>query len=165
MPAGHGLGQIGGRNSSSPMQQHNSNHNMMDYEDEEMVMAREMATKGRSGLRKRPSDKLNDVWKVIKRKLGNGPRIYEGERMIHINNQELNNPFKFCDNYVSTSKYNIVTFLPKFLTGESTPSFPLSAYLKTNISFHSTTRTILKICQHFLLIYRLYSTSSRSFTN
>ncbi|KAH8922693.1 aminophospholipid-transporting P-type ATPase [Atractiella rhizophila] len=39
----------------------------------------------------------------------------EGERKIYINNPPLNEQQKFRNNTVSTSKYNVVTFLPKFL--------------------------------------------------
>ncbi|KAK7473026.1 aminophospholipid translocase [Stygiomarasmius scandens] len=37
-----------------------------------------------------------------------------GERVIALNNSAAN--VEFCSNYVSTSKYNLVTFVPKFLT-------------------------------------------------
>jgi phospholipid-transporting ATPase len=38
-----------------------------------------------------------------------------GPRMIHVNDPPANNAQKFMDNHVSTAKYNIATFLPKFL--------------------------------------------------
>lgn len=38
-----------------------------------------------------------------------------GPRMIHLNNPPANAANKYVDNHVSTTKYNIVTFLPKFL--------------------------------------------------
>ncbi|KAL4790404.1 hypothetical protein BDV19DRAFT_372322 [Aspergillus venezuelensis] len=38
-----------------------------------------------------------------------------GPRMIQLNNPPANAVHKFVDNHVSTAKYNIVTFLPKFL--------------------------------------------------
>ncbi|KAK6517959.1 hypothetical protein TWF506_005128 [Arthrobotrys conoides] len=38
-----------------------------------------------------------------------------GPRMIHINNPPANALSKFLDNHVSTAKYNVATFLPKFL--------------------------------------------------
>ena len=40
-----------------------------------------------------------------------------GERIIALNNPALNS--EYCSNFVSASKYNLVTFLPKFLFGES----------------------------------------------
>lgn len=38
-----------------------------------------------------------------------------GERVIALNNPDANN--EYSSNYVSTSKYNLVSFLPKFLLG------------------------------------------------
>ncbi|XP_014552077.1 hypothetical protein COCVIDRAFT_111210 [Bipolaris victoriae FI3] len=38
-----------------------------------------------------------------------------GPRIIHLNNPPANLANKYVDNHISTSKYNIVTFLPKFL--------------------------------------------------
>ncbi|KAL5387397.1 hypothetical protein DPSP01_003619 [Paraphaeosphaeria sporulosa] len=38
-----------------------------------------------------------------------------GPRVIHLNNPPANAANKYVDNHVSTTKYNIVTFLPKFL--------------------------------------------------
>ena len=42
----------------------------------------------------------------------------KGERVVVLNDYggEMNN--EFCSNYVSTSKYSMVTFVPKFLFGE-----------------------------------------------
>lgn len=38
-----------------------------------------------------------------------------GPRMIVLNNPPANSVHKFIDNHISTAKYNVVTFLPKFL--------------------------------------------------
>ena len=38
-----------------------------------------------------------------------------GPRIIHLNNLPVNSSSKFVDNHVSTAKYNVATFLPKFL--------------------------------------------------
>ncbi|KAI9889295.1 MAG: aminophospholipid translocase [Vezdaea aestivalis] len=38
-----------------------------------------------------------------------------GPRIIHLNNPPANAMNKYTDNHVSTAKYNVVTFLPKFL--------------------------------------------------
>ncbi|KXX81576.1 putative phospholipid-transporting ATPase DRS2 [Madurella mycetomatis] len=38
-----------------------------------------------------------------------------GPRIIHLNNPPANSANKYVDNHVSTAKYNIATFLPKFL--------------------------------------------------
>lgn len=87
---------------------------MLD-DDEEMVAA---AGRAREAVRSRKKKGMGDVWREIKRKVMRGPRVYDGDRMIVINNPPLNLASKFCDNYVSTSKYNVVTFLPKFLGGK-----------------------------------------------
>jgi len=44
-------------------------------------------------------------------------QVLTGERLIALNNGEANTAF--CSNFVSTSKYNLLTFLPKFLFGAS----------------------------------------------
>lgn len=41
-----------------------------------------------------------------------------GERIIHVNNPELNDQQKFMHNRVFTAKYTSITFLPKFLYEE-----------------------------------------------
>jgi len=38
-----------------------------------------------------------------------------GPRIIHLNNPPANSANKYVDNHVSTAKYNVATFLPKFL--------------------------------------------------
>ena len=38
-----------------------------------------------------------------------------GPRIIHLNNPPANAANKYVDNHVSTAKYNVITFLPKFL--------------------------------------------------
>ena len=38
-----------------------------------------------------------------------------GPRIIHLNNTPANSTNKWADNHVSTAKYNVATFLPKFL--------------------------------------------------
>ncbi|KAK3333596.1 hypothetical protein B0T19DRAFT_130374 [Cercophora scortea] len=38
-----------------------------------------------------------------------------GPRIIHLNNPPANTANKYVDNHVSTAKYNVATFLPKFL--------------------------------------------------
>lgn len=38
-----------------------------------------------------------------------------GPRVIHLNNPPANSTSKFLDNHVSTAKYNVATFIPKFL--------------------------------------------------
>ena len=38
-----------------------------------------------------------------------------GPRLVHLNNPPANQANKYVDNHVSTTKYNVATFLPKFL--------------------------------------------------
>lgn len=38
-----------------------------------------------------------------------------GPRIIHLNNPPANSSNKYLDNHISTAKYNVATFLPKFL--------------------------------------------------
>ncbi len=38
-----------------------------------------------------------------------------GPRIIHLNNPPANSVNKYVDNHISTAKYNVATFLPKFL--------------------------------------------------
>lgn len=45
----------------------------------------------------------------------NKEKVYTGERVIALNNSVANS--EFDSNFVSTSKYNLITFLPKFLVG------------------------------------------------
>ena len=42
-------------------------------------------------------------------------QVLAGERTVTLNNTPAND--EFCSNYVTTSKYNMATFLPKFLLG------------------------------------------------
>jgi phospholipid-transporting ATPase len=46
-------------------------------------------------------------------------KVLMGERIIFLNDEGANADSGFVSNYVSTSKYNMVTFLPKFLYGMS----------------------------------------------
>jgi phospholipid-transporting ATPase len=47
-------------------------------------------------------------------------KVLVGERIIFLNDEGANAEAGYVSNYVSTSKYNAVTFLPKFLYGENT---------------------------------------------
>jgi phospholipid-transporting ATPase len=48
-------------------------------------------------------------------------KVLAGERVVPLNSESTGTPDAepFCSNYVSTSKYNIATFVPKFLAGAS----------------------------------------------
>lgn len=76
------------------------------------------------GFKRSVATMTTDVKALINRK-GKGKEL-EGERIIRLNDPITNDKEgKFCDNYISTSKYNVITFLPKFLAGE---------LLKANVS-------------------------------
>ncbi|EPQ26729.1 uncharacterized protein PFL1_05708 [Pseudozyma flocculosa PF-1] len=49
---------------------------------------------------------------VSKQKKG---AVLEGERVVRLNDPTTNDKMNFLDNYISTSKYNLITFVPKFL--------------------------------------------------
>lgn len=81
--------------------------------------------------------------------------VLAGERVIGLNSPDVN--IEFCSNYVSTTKYNSVTFVPKFLFGEC---------LCMDLSFRlSVFRTILEIRKSVLLVHRLHSTNTRRVTD
>lgn len=111
VPAGHGMGQIG--ETGRPVQQ----SGMLD-DDEEIIAARTKMSKKKAAPGVGIAETVKEAIKEAKRRMKGGHKMYTGERMIHINNQPLNDASKFCNNYVSTSKYNLVTFLPKFFIGE-----------------------------------------------
>ena len=74
-----------------------------------------------------------------------------GERVITLNNPEMNN--QFCSNFVSTSKYNVVTFVPKFFKG----SYGREVRLRM-LKF--TYRTILQVCELVLLVHCMYTANT-----
>lgn len=87
-----------------------------DEDDEEQIRERQSAASRASGKLKNGSAR---AWDRIMQGLGISKRIeVGGERTIYINDQGMNAPFKYCNNYVSTGKYNLVTFIPKFLAGK-----------------------------------------------
>jgi len=51
-------------------------------------------------------------------------KVLLGERIIVLNDEAANAESGFVSNYVSTSKYNAVTFVPKFFYGESISTQP-----------------------------------------
>jgi len=88
---------------------------MLD-DDDDQIQARiraELASR-----RKKPRITAKELLEAVKRRVLGGPRVYDGERQIRINEPHANLANKWPGNSVSTSKYNIVTFLPKFLVGK-----------------------------------------------
>lgn len=76
-------------------------------------------------------------------------KVLTGERIIALNNSAANSDF--ASNFVSTSKYNLVTFVPKFLLGTTLSVFDISLLL-----IHKVPRTILQIRQLVLLVHGMY---------
>lgn len=86
--------------------------------------------------------------------------VLTGERLIALNNSAANT--EFISNYVSTSKYNAATFLPKFLFGASKLCV-MRCCAELNLMF--APRAILEIRQPLLLIHRCHPTNTRSLSN
>lgn len=57
-------------------------------------------------------------------------------RKIYLNKQELNDQQNFMSNYVSTAKYNLFTFLPKFLYVEFSKSANIFFLFISGIQVH-----------------------------
>jgi phospholipid-transporting ATPase len=72
------------------------------------------------------------------------PPPQEGDRIIVLNNETAND---YCSNSVSTSKYNVATFVPKFLTGASLPFFSST----TTMNSHSALEQFSKSANVFFL--------------
>lgn len=81
-------------------------------------------------------------------------QVLEGERTVWLNDQARNISEGYPNNYVSTSKYNVVTFVPKFFAGTSMSFFTCSALIWIGC------RAILEICKRVLLVHCTYSTSA-----
>jgi phospholipid-transporting ATPase len=77
----------------------------------------------------------------------------KGERTIGLNDPPSN--IDYASNYVSTTKYNLATFVPKFLYG----AFTYIHWL--HLALIHRFRTVLQIRQPLLPIYCLHSTNSR----
>ena len=80
-----------------------------------------------------------------------------GTRAIALNNPDANSDF--CSNYVSTSKYNVATFVPKFLFGLFSPRLP------PNAAHPPPRRAILEVCQLVLPLHRPHTTDTWCLTH
>ena len=85
-------------------------------------------------------------------------QVLAGERTIALNNPPANDDF--CSNYITTSKYNAATFLPKFLLGAPLRFTPH----RSGFLLVPNSRTILKIRELVLPVYCLHPTNPRSLT-
>lgn len=89
----------------------------LDEDDEVQMQERRLG--GASRATGKIRSKGRDIWQDLLHVFGLGhPKDLTGERTIYINDMPRNDALKYCNNYVSTGKYNLVTFLPKFLAGE-----------------------------------------------
>lgn len=84
-----------------------------------------------------------------------------GERIIHINNPDLNDEQRFLHNRIFTAKYTIVTFLPRFLYEE------FSKYANLFFLFISGIQVMswYKIISLMILILAFIVANSRYFTH
>lgn len=70
---------------------------------------------GKSKL-KPTSSNSRSIKDLVHELFGRQPKRLTGERLLYLNDSTRNQrEFKFMNNHVSTTKYNVLTFLPKFL--------------------------------------------------
>lgn len=97
----------------------------LDDDDDEMMGVSTGANRGlgtpKPKRRRRTARETIMDWKTeVMDRLSGKPRDLPGERTVYVNDVErCRREFKYRSNYISTTKYNAVTFLPKFLIGES----------------------------------------------
>ena len=108
------------------------------------------------GHERKPSKSAKRKWKF------NWPwqkkeKVLTGNRVIALNNSDAN--ADFCNNYVSTSKYNVATFVPKFLFGTWT------LLICCNMSDPRMCRAILEVRQPVLLVHRSHPANTRRVTH
>jgi len=123
---------------------------MLDEDDDEMIQAKARLAAMQAKQSQRKRDGMQKVWSEIKRIAKGGPKVYEGERVIHLNNPSLNAVNKYSNNSISTSKYNLVTFLPKFLAGKYSSSI-FTLRLLLTIQFPFLTEQFSKYANIFFL--------------
>ena len=87
-----------------------------DEDDEEQLA---IGTGSASAAKQKGKRKARDCWEAVLTMTGIKKKALTGERTIHIGDQSKNTASSFINNYVSTSKYNLITFLPKFFFGQS----------------------------------------------
>lgn len=90
-----------------------------DEDDEEQLAIGTGSASRGAGAKQKGKRKARDCWDGILTMTGVKKKALTGERTIHIGDQSKNASSAFINNYVSTSKYNLITFLPKFFFGQS----------------------------------------------
>lgn len=133
MPAGHGQGQLNdvdnptassaAATGAGPQPTINT---LLDDDDELLQAKARIAARQAKEQRKHLDGSgsaraiVDRVVAELRRIAKGGPRVYTGDRLVHLNHAAMNAPNKWPGNSVSTSKYNFVTFVPKFLLGMRT---------------------------------------------
>lgn len=84
-----------------------------DEDDDEQLAAKRRSL----AFSAKGKERARSWWSGVKDLATGKRKPPEGERTCYLNDEKANAQFKFCSNYVSTTKYNLVTFLPKFLFG------------------------------------------------
>ncbi|KAJ7076878.1 calcium transporting ATPase [Mycena belliarum] len=107
-PAGSGLPKAGGDGVPQGW----------NFDDDEFRPANEQAFASSSSFNGVPDQKAEKKTGASPRRKWKWPwqkdKVLAGERIIALNNAAAN--VEFGNNFVSTSKYNVATFMPKFLT-------------------------------------------------
>jgi hypothetical protein len=85
-----------------------------DEDDEEQLAIGQGSSKT-DVLKTKGKERARDCWQSLLELAGLKERPLTGERTIWLNDPVRNSASKFKHNSVSTSKYNLVTFFPKFL--------------------------------------------------
>ena len=94
-----------------------------DFDEDDEVQIRERQQHSRmagaaGGAKGRLKASAEKAWDAVLDTVGMGrQKDLQGERTIHINDAPSNEQYKYMNNYVSTGKYNLITFVPKFLAG------------------------------------------------
>lgn len=84
-------------------------------------------------------------------------RVLAGNRVVALNNSSANT--EFCNNYVSTSKYNLATFVPKFLFGALSHLWPFTPRSQLNRSRQSNSQNTPMCSSSSPPLYSRYPTS------
>lgn len=85
---------------------------LLDQEDPS-ILPPASPKKDRSRL---TDDSKFDMKRMFRKLIGKrNTSASSGPRVVHINDKHSNRAFGFCDNHISTTKYNFATFIPKFL--------------------------------------------------
>ncbi|GAA5960201.1 hypothetical protein JCM8115_002542 [Rhodotorula mucilaginosa] len=129
MPAGHGQGQLNdvdnptassaaAATGAGPQPTINT---LLD-DDDELLQAKARIAARQAKEQRKHLDGSGSARAIVDRLVAElrriakgGPRVYTGDRLVHLNHAAMNAPNKWPGNSVSTSKYNFVTFVPKFL--------------------------------------------------